>query len=111
MRLVMGWQGVSKRWELGNTFARRQMSTKRNVPEPEDECRGTSKETSKGALGGFCEVDIVRVAVFDIGSSKPCAPMELFCCCSEPDGVVMVLDLGLSNCPPKENSRGDLLVS
>lgn len=86
------------------------MSTKRNVPEPEDECRGTSEETSKDALGGFCEVDIVTVAALDIESSKPCALMELFCCCSEPDDVVMVLDLGLSNCP-RENSRGDLLIS
>lgn len=86
------------------------MSTKRNVPELEDECRGTSEETSKDALGGICEVDIVR-AEFDIESSIPCALMKVFCCCSEPDGVVMVLDLGLSNWPPRENSRGDLLIS
>lgn len=87
------------------------MYIKRNVPEPEDECRGIPEETSKDALRGFCEVDMARVAAFDIESSKPCALMELFCCCSEPDGVVLVLDLGLSNCPPRGNSRGDLLIS
>lgn len=87
------------------------MSTKPNVPEAEDECRVTSEETSNDALGGFCEVDIARVVALVTELSKPCALMELLCCSSEPDGVFVVLDLGLSSCPLRDLPRGDLLIS
>lgn len=87
------------------------MSTKRNVPEAEDECRAISEETPKDALGGFCEVGIVGAFALVTELSKPWVLIELFCCFSEPDGVFVVLDLVLSSCPPRDHPRGILLIS